>query len=438
MDETKFWHIDGQMYDFEPWRHRHPGGSYILDASRGTDCSAPFHTYHAVSNSRMLMNQLSMYWKGPSLSCPGEQVEDPMFEELRAVIKTYAKQYGTKAVDSPMFMTWTTIWMFVYCWATVSWVMEPTFEICALMASGMWFCAADGLHSGTHASLTYSQIGDMYGRMVGTLFCLPSAWMRQHVLGHHTAINVRGTDPDLCHHACRWHGWRTSPQQTRCYMYRFWRQYAPLNILFTAIVPSLLTSMLMWIRNRYPGTGNAVAWASGEKLMMLATYSTIVSGLYLHCEAHGYLLTFSPFALCGMCYYLFSQISHINKKSFEYVTGDKQALAWSIAQVLACSGDYSQRSVMAGLISIGLNNQAIHHLFPSVHHVHYPYIFDDFQRIVQQHMDKSIHCVSQTFWQSVTAHVKHLADVNDPTENTRLCNTDEIPLCENKPEEKSE
>ena len=33
------WYIRGQAYDLQPWLDRHPGGRYILETTRGTDCT---------------------------------------------------------------------------------------------------------------------------------------------------------------------------------------------------------------------------------------------------------------------------------------------------------------------------------------------------------------------------------------------------------------
>ena len=416
LDESRFWHIDGQMYDLDAWKHRHPGGAYILDAARGTDCTAAYHTYHALADSDSIEPVLAKFWRGPSMErTRAKEAPDALFEELRTEVKAYAAEHGYKAVDSGWFVAWSTLWLFIYCWACVCWMVSPTAAVVVAMTAGLWFCAADGLHSGTHAALTYSRVGDMYGRMVGTLFCLPSAWMRQHVLGHHTDINVKGVDPDVAHHACGWHGWRTSPIQTWRTMYRFWRQYAPVNMMFTSFVPSMANSARMLWSGRYPGARNAIAWAPGERGALVATYGVVAAALGAHAYVHGCGWTLAPFAACGVVYYVCSQVSHINTPSFARAGPEARAAkppSWSVAQVGSCAGDYSTESVATGLLTIGLNNQAIHHLFPSVHHVHYPFLAPRFARIVRRHVP-GYDVKTHTFAQSLVQHFGHLARMND-------------------------
>eukprot|EP01051_Picozoa_sp_SAG22_P016238 SAG22_NODE_2257_length_2780_cov_2.690041_4_plen_68_part_00 len=33
------WYIRGQAYDLQPWLEKHPGGRFILETTRGTDCT---------------------------------------------------------------------------------------------------------------------------------------------------------------------------------------------------------------------------------------------------------------------------------------------------------------------------------------------------------------------------------------------------------------
>ena len=41
--------IHGQAYDLTEWLPRHPGGAYLLEITRGTDCTELFESYHAPS-----------------------------------------------------------------------------------------------------------------------------------------------------------------------------------------------------------------------------------------------------------------------------------------------------------------------------------------------------------------------------------------------------
>merc|ERR1712228_76658 len=72
----------------------------------------------------------------------------------------------------------------------------------------------------------------------------------------------------------------------------------------------------------------------------------------------------------GCIYHLFSQISHINEFAFQNYNLEMSA-NFMIHQIMS-SQDYSVQSKLMSVIAVGLNNQTVHHLFPSVHICHYP------------------------------------------------------------------
>merc|ERR1712129_298799 len=70
----------------------------------------------------------------------------------------------------------------------------------------------------------------------------------------------------------------------------------------------------------------------------------------------------------GILFYTFSQVSHIQDEAFSHQT--KVTDSWITHQIGSCV-DYSVDSLFWNVMSIGLNNQALHHLFPSVHPCHF-------------------------------------------------------------------
>jgi fatty acid desaturase len=95
----------------------------------------------------------------------------------------------------------------------------------------------------------------------------------------------------------------------------------------------------------------------------------------LHGPIKGLFFSFVPYLLLGCIFFVFSQVSHLNAGCFEGSpaadgrTGGKPE--WAAHQVLSAC-DYSTASKFWGFLSIGLNNQIVHHLFPAVDPCHYP------------------------------------------------------------------
>ena len=47
--------------------------------------------------------------------------------------------------------------------------------------------------------------------------------------------------------------------------------------------------------------------------------------------------------------------------------------------------DYYGTSKFWNIVTGGLNAQSLHHLFPSVHNSHYPYLYHEYKRICANH-----------------------------------------------------
>ncbi|MEM9075177.1 MAG: fatty acid desaturase [Myxococcota bacterium] len=45
-DPSRLWQVDDKYYDLEPFLEKHPGGRRFLEQTRGTDCTALFHSTH--------------------------------------------------------------------------------------------------------------------------------------------------------------------------------------------------------------------------------------------------------------------------------------------------------------------------------------------------------------------------------------------------------
>lgn len=412
-DANSLWSIHGQLYDLSDWISTHPGGSSILEATRGTDCTAAFETYH-LTITRAKFDKLRLMWRGrdPRHVRDGQWEADPFYTEIRRVVRRYARQHGTKATDSVVMMCWYFTWLSLYLLSIVHWLITPTVSWCWLMGMSLWFCSADFLHSGTHFALSYGPSSERAGKAVGWLFCPPAAWVRQHVLGHHAFINKHGVDPDMAHHAMGSHGWRTSTLQTWANAYRHWRWSLMPMSMMTQFVPAFVHSLRLLYRNRYPGVKNAVSWAYGERSVTVAVICAVIPTLVAHSSVHGACMTALPFAICGAVYYALSQVSHVNDTA-QAAFGHH----WATQQVTRCSGDYDVTSVLVGLLTIGLNNQAIHHLFPSVHHIHYPHIMKACQAVFRTHIPQ-YSGEAQTYLMSLHRHLRYLGDVNDYNNHT--------------------
>lgn len=208
---SRWWYIHGRAYDLEPWLDTHPGGRYMLDITRGTDCTALFESYHAASlRDPFIRATLAKHAAPPANVVPpvvksqAQQLLDwkntPVYDDLKEVVRSYRRVHGIKATDSPATVSWYILWGVVHYVSLARWFLGwGGWANGVVLGLGVWFWAGDLTHSGTHYALTYSSAPNEWVAWVGgSTWMVTSAWVRQHVVGHHVATNVPGRDPDLC------------------------------------------------------------------------------------------------------------------------------------------------------------------------------------------------------------------------------------------------
>ena len=118
------------------------------------------------------------------------------------------------------------------------------------------------------------------------------------------------------------------------------------------------------------------AWLPAIRNDRLLLMVLCAAFMWKHGIVYGFWCLFWAWGVHGTCFNVFSQISHTNEESMTGPDAYKEARGlerneWAAHQILTAR-DYSCDSKLWGMLSINLNNQACHHLFPSVHPCHYP------------------------------------------------------------------
>lgn len=406
------WSIGGALYDLTEWADRHPGGSHLIHACRGSDCTALFETHHPLVDRSKLRGIMRPLWRPGRARVPEHDwSHTPIYDDMKRTVRTYGTKYGTKAWDMPGWRAWYVTLALVFPMALWWWMSDAACESRSIGASlsvgvVLWLGAADAVHSGMHGSLGPVRFSLAAAWTVGALFCLPSVWLRQHVIGHHPCTNQAGKDPDLNHHPHSLLPWRVSPSTPWRGKFARWRLHLGLTVWMTQLVPSIGYGVSLLWNNRYP-YGPPIRWAPGERVRHAASLGTVVSLISIQAARGGVVYGIAPFAVCGTLYYLFSQVSHINAVSMQPTTGE-----WAVAQLASSAGDYSTTSTTVTLLSIGLNSQALHHLFPTVHHAHHRNLLAELVPVLAKHSQK-VPGHAQTFAQSLRNHFHHLRTLND-------------------------
>merc|ERR1712072_417696 len=110
-------------------------------------------------------------------------------------------------------------------------------------------------------------------------------------------------------------------------------------------------------------------------------------------------------AISGVLFYTITQISHANESSSAQTDADMPD-EWVLGQVRTARGDWSCDSSIWPFFSSGVNLQTVHHVFPSVHWAHYPYIL----RIVLEAAGEER--PPRSFFDAVRDHITFIGKIN--------------------------
>jgi delta11-fatty-acid desaturase len=207
----------------------------------------------------------------------------------------------------------------------------------------------------------------------------PYDWLHQHIIGHHPYTNIHSKDPDLNHSSgelrfsehTKWSIQHTKQEN----------KYFILSIFFLMAL-NIKNSLLLIFTQMY---NDSVHKIHVQIKYILLHFLDIILYMYLF-----FILPFQiwtpfyatkhaiiPYLLLTVIFTVNSSINHTQKESIK-----SRNKNWYIHQVTTANnfGSHYPHYYM----SIGLNYQIEHHLFPSVNHCH----LRDIQPIVKSLCDK--------------------------------------------------
>ena len=401
------WYIHNGAYDLTNWMDDHPGGRYILEATKGTDCTALFEMYHSsATKSKYIHRQLQrhkvFHLEEDDDDDGYEWDNTPVYDDMKKIVTQYRQLHGITAYDAGWTMIlWYTVWGAMHLLALCEWINGTGGAL--LLGVTMWFFSGDLLHSGTHYCLTHNpRTSESIGWWCGWMFMIPSGWTRQHVLGHHTNTNVPQKDPDLYHYSRMYKSvddysdddghHHTTTSLLALLLMPLYTQWTPSFFLYPRLVRN----------NRWKGVIHQEVWTTGERALGMATWAALWSGVAAVGSVHGPIHAATPFLVVSVIYYLFSQVSHMNLPS---MNDNNRRREWAVAQCMAAQGDYSYNSTICNYVSVGLNNQTMHHLFPNVHWCHYPALSALMKPVFLKH-NLPTRGWNQTYMDSLNMHIR--------------------------------
>jgi len=390
--KRKLWYVHGQAYDLQTFLGSHPGGKEALIMARGLNATELFETYHFARSppewilEKYRVNENNKHLDREALKAALLEIESLsdmekkellgekfLFEKdgFYAKIKAKAKDYFVKNNLTPRAtLLWQTVAIFQL--VLIAALMYPSF-----IMGNIWIAALFGAVKGVtavgtgHAMSHYSLFKGKWNIIIfrfGSPLVLsnPTIWSTSHVISHH--VNTL-TDIDL---QDNYPLKRVQPALPHLWFHKFqhfyiWPVYLFGLPLWTAVdffstIPTIFTGKH---EMRYFPLAQRIEnlIVFGLNLLLTVAFPFFFLEFY-----HALTVSVIANAVSSLIVVLQITVNHEVPDTMSKLPDGK--IDWGIHQVLT-SHNFSTTSLFWLHCSGGLNMQLEHHLFPSVHYVHY-------------------------------------------------------------------
>jgi linoleoyl-CoA desaturase len=333
------WTFDGNHYDLSTLAEHHPGGSHMITESIGHDITYMVQTGHHWNKSQAI-RRLRPYKHNPSSIGASSTISPIMsWDQSLSSIQRSLKLYGidvihdkTTPIGVCYYVTMGLVYLFTWWW----WLVGPSYFVSCFLGCLAWCWAGFVQHEGSHGSLSKHQWINWIARYAIVPWAHPGTWYIRHVVKHHQFTNTR-LDMDI---------------QTQAYLPVRHHQDVSWNIMHLFQVLTISIGGFLLSFGFSP-----------------VSYVPIVQALliYIHYTVYGsLLLSLLPFLIFGCLFSFFTQLNHIQSHCFPSRLQDYPKDF--VNHQIQSSVDYAHDSRLLSCLSMFLNYQTYHHLFPLMSH----------------------------------------------------------------------
>lgn len=389
------WIIHGKRYNLTPFFDMHPGGKWVLRAAKGSDCTGLFESYHLFIEREVLFKMLARYeikdgsGKPPP---PDREFADPFYLDLKAAVREYFRGKGKGAHKmtwprlSACAVAWCTMWILVYLLIA----KDATWTIVVIGVLS-WYLTGNVMHDASHSALvTKPWLNKVLCHAAFPYGVNTKGWHIQHVMSHHVYTNEED-DVDL-HHFEPVMVFNEGRGKIHPILHGLRLLY-----LFSSAVPHLAVVV------PYGLLGGQVDPANGHKMYdrikalqahravikweMLAELLALIMWYAFCGYKQGFIKALwtqmSIYAVSSYLFSFFTLVTHLQEECFTSEK-DRSKMSFAKRQVATCM-DFAPSSLFWGLISGGLNTQALHHCVPSVSAMHLHKLYPTFKKVCKKH-----------------------------------------------------
>lgn len=236
------------------------------------------------------------------------------------------------------------------------------------------------------------------------------AWKHRHIHSHHYAPNVKDYDSDLQISGLI----RVIPGSDYKWFHRFQHIYAPIAYTTYSLFWVFVKDFVI-LFSKEEGQTKSFAYHLSFWMQKLFYFLYL---LYLPIQFANQpwqlvVIAFLAMHLLQSLFLLFTFFMTHHVESTAYPETDEDGFikeSWLMNQVKS-SNDFYPFSRTANFIFGGFNNHVAHHLFPHIHHVHYPALNNILFSILKEHQ---IEPNVTTYLGGIQSHLKLLRNLGRP------------------------
>lgn len=238
------------------------------------------------------------------------------------------------------------------------------------------------------------------------------AWKYRHIRSHHYAPSVKDYDSDLQITSLI----RVEPTSAYKWYHKYQHFYAPVTYTSYSLYWVFIKDFVIYFTDHAnPHKKNSQFHISFwlQKIFYLS-YLFFLPFIFSNHPWYILVTAFLCMHFLQSLFLLFTFFMTHHVEKTEYFSADHMGYiktSWFTNQIKS-SNDFYPFSKTANFIFGGFNNHIAHHLFPHIHHVHYPRLNEILYKILA---DNKITPNETTFIGGIVSHLRHLKNLSVKT-----------------------
>lgn len=348
------WSFNGDLYDLSSFAKIHPGGEYLINETKGYDITYLVQTNHKWIKDDAVKKLEKYKCKDADKDINKLQI---LWDEELDIIHAELVADGVDIFNlkTPLYgWLYYACLFYFYAYNIYQWAKSPSYVNGWWVGIFGWLLCACMHHETSHNAFSKRPF---INRLFG--YCLipysnPKDWYRKHCILHHQYTNTL-LDEDFQ---------TTDEGFIRHHRDVKWNKSQRLQLVVLELYSAFIT----------------LFYSFGCNVNTVCQMLIISCHYYLH---KSIFLSYLPFATFSVLFVFFTQLNHIQEST---ITPKllKQPPNFVNHQIQSCV-DYNHGNILLSGLSIFLNYQTYHHLFPSVSQFHFWWLAPRINKILAKH-----------------------------------------------------